>query len=123
MFDISKEFSYNELQLLRCYPEQGLNIASLEFQKGLREYHTLINKGILYNHYPDKFNQRDYTVCKMTYTGSLLQAFVIEQVEWQSKLARCQRESYQKGYEEAIEKMGYAMAEMIASHIGEPSCK
>lgn len=127
MLDINEQFNPYELELIREYPGQGFNRTSVEFQKDSRMYDNLINKGILYNEYPDKFNNRNYTLCKLSYAGCFLQALVVQKTEHYNELEQRRRdvydEAYQKGYDEAIEKMGYAMAEMIASHIGKPSCK
>lgn len=55
-----------------------------------------------------------------------MQALVIEKARHLDEMSSYRRDIYnsvyEKGYKEAIEKMGFAMAEMIASHIGEPSC-
>lgn len=126
MIDINEQFNPYELELISEYPEQGFNTASDEFQKDLRVYNNLINKGILYNEYPDKFNNRNYTLCRLSYAGCFLQALVIEKARHHDELSSYRRDIYaqvyRKGYDEAVEKMGYAMGEMIASHIGEPSC-
>lgn len=57
---------------------------------------------------------------------AFLQALVIEKARHLDEMSSYRRgiynSVYEKGYKEAIEKMGFAMAEMIASHIGEPSC-
>ncbi len=62
----------------------------------------------------------------MTYAGCFLQALVIEKARHHNEMSSYRRDIYnsvyEKGYKEAIDKMGIAMAEMIASHIGEPSC-
>ena len=60
MININENFNPYELELLRDYPDEGLNTASELFQKDSRLYQNLINKGILYNEYPDKFNTRNY---------------------------------------------------------------
>ncbi len=41
MIDINENFNPYELELLREYPEQGLNTASDEFQKDLKVIMTL----------------------------------------------------------------------------------
>nr|DAO81160.1 MAG TPA: hypothetical protein [Caudoviricetes sp.] len=127
MIDINEYFNPYELELIRCYPDEGLDVNSDKFHRDSRIYNDLINKGILYNEYPDRFNNRNYTLCRMTYAGCFLQVLIVQKAEHQRELKRYQREIYDevylKGYNEAVEKMGFAMAEMIASHIGEPSCK
>lgn len=126
MIDINEQFNPYELELIREYPEQGFNTASDEFQKDLRVYNDLINKGILYNQYPDKFNNRNYVLCIMSYAGCFLQALVVEKARHHNEMSSYRtviyESVYKKGYQEAIDKMGIAMAEMIGSHIGEPSC-
>lgn len=127
MIDVNEQFDPYELELIREYPEQGFNTTSVEFQKDSRVYNNLINKGILYNEYPDKFNNRNYTLCQLSYAGCFLQALVVQKTQHYSELEQYRRDiydgAYEEGYNEAIEKMGIAMAEMIASHIGKPSCK